>query len=178
MSSAYRRRATTLILIFLTLPRVVAFCVNGDNRGGRIARTDKSRLHAIQVFFRGERAVARDGGNNSINISTLARAATLSPANERRIHSWSGPSLPRGKFDEMTGLIVARQSATDGGLTVLEFARASKRARVREIDNRERKRIHKFRDAARVRLYENYKAINYDRDKLSSRGAIIEREPR
>lgn len=46
------------------------------------------------------------------------------------------------------------------------------------IDNRERKRIHKFRDAARVRLYENYKAINYDRDKLSSRGAIIEREPR
>lgn len=50
--------------------------------------------------------------------------------------------------------------------------------RAREIDNRERKRIHKFRDAARVRLYENYKAINYDRDKLSSRGAIIEREPR
>lgn len=52
------------------------------------------------------------------------------------------------------------------------------RARPSEIDNRERKRIHKFRDAARVRLYENYKAINYDRDKLSSRGAIIEREPR
>lgn len=52
------------------------------------------------------------------------------------------------------------------------------RARAGEIDNRERKRIHKFRDAARVRLYENYKAINYDRDKLSSRGAIIEREPR
>lgn len=51
-------------------------------------------------------------------------------------------------------------------------------ALTRGIDNRERKRIHKFRDAARVRLYENYKAINYDRDKLSSRGAIIEREPR
>lgn len=32
--------------------------------------------------------------------------------------------------------------------------------------------------AVRVCLYENYKAINYDRDKLSSRGAIIEREPR
>jgi len=56
--------------------------------------------------------------------------------------------------------------------------RIGARARAREIDNRERKRIHKFRDAARVRLYENYKAINYDRDKLSSRGAIIEREPR
>lgn len=78
------------------------------------------------------------------------------------------------------GLVVARQSATDDDLTVLEFARANERARAdaREIDNRERKRIHKFRDAARVRLYENYKAINYDRDKLSSRGAIIEREPR
>jgi len=54
----------------------------------------------------------------------------------------------------------------------------TERIGAREIDNRERKRIHKFRDAARVRLYENYKAINYDRDKLSSRGAIIEREPR
>lgn len=69
-----------------------------------------------------------------------------------------------------------RQSAAVDDLTFVEFARA--RARAREIDNRERKRIHKFRDAARVRLYENYKAINYDRDKLSSRGAIIEREPR
>lgn len=55
---------------------------------------------------------------------------------------------------------------------------ARRRSSAREIDNRERKRIHKFRDAARVRLYENYKAINYDRDKLSSRGAIIERELR
>lgn len=69
-----------------------------------------------------------------------------------------------------------RQSVTVDNLTVVEFACASERAR--EIDNRERKRIHKFRVAARVRLYENYKAINYDRDKLSSRGAIIEREPR
>lgn len=91
-------------------------------------------------------------------------------------HSWPGPSPPRGKFDDATG---PRRRSTIGS-TVVELARgrAGGRACAREIDNRERKRIHKFRDAARVRLYENYKAINYDRDKLSSRGAIIEREPR
>lgn len=58
------------------------------------------------------------------------------------------------------------------------LARRDYRRAPHGIDNRERKRIHKFRDVARVRLYENYKAINYDRDKLSNRGAIIEREPR
>lgn len=78
-----------------------------------------------------------------------------------------------------------RRSSGDRVSRVVEpdddFSRRRARTRAshaREIDNRERKRIHKFRDAARVRLYENYKAINYDRDKLSSRGAIIEREPR
>lgn len=57
---------------------------------------------------------------------------TLFAANERRTHLCPGPSPPRGKFDDTTGLVVAR-SATVRRFNVVEFARASERARVKSI---------------------------------------------
>jgi len=118
--------------------------------------------------------------NNSINISTLAHGHPI--ARQMSVgHIHGSDQVRRGENSTTRRASSStRQSVTVDNLIVVEFACASERAseRAREIDNHERKRIHKFRVAARVRLYENYKAINYDRDKLSSRGAIIEREPR
>lgn len=93
-----------------------------------------------------------------------------------QVRSWGGAARggKEGRFDDTAD----RDDRRPNQQHVDDFTRRRVRARAREIDNRVRKRIHKFRDAARVRLYENYKAINYDHDKLSSRGAIIEHEPR
>lgn len=126
------------------------------NKSHRVARLTLLKRFSEAGARASDCARQRRQTNTSAFRTALARSV-LPPRNERCLKT--------------------RRRATIAAVVEPAAREQARRTRAKSIIAK-RKRIHKFRDAARVRLYENYKAINYDRDKLSSRGAIIEREPR